>query len=450
VRMLRGQMVRDLDVLAVVVGENSLSALVFDAPETAAKNLASLRQEPQVRWAILYDRAGQPFARYARDAEQQPREPAASGEGVFLDVSPLGLGSVEVVRGLALDGEPVGRIYLHARTDLLAAQLKRHARWVGVLMILTLGAALFFAARLQRRIAEPILTLAAGARTVSEGGDYSLRVRAPEADDEIAVLFRGFNAMLEQIEDRTAALRESNARLQHLAKEISLVEEREKKRLAGELHDSPMQKLALAQLQIASAAKHRDAESDQVLATGLALLREALQELRTLQFELSPPVLYQEGLAAALEWLATQTAQRCGCELGFIETGTAAPVDQELAVVLFHCARELVYNLAKHSGSSRGGLELHHGSDDLCIVVRDEGRGFAPDRVGPREDAQGGYGLYSVRERLALWGGSLAIDSDGSGTRATIRVPLQPSVAQADGAPQARQQEGSSGGGART
>ena len=63
VRMLRGQMVRDLDVLAVVVGENSLSALVFDAPETAAKNLASLRQEPQVRWAILYDRDGRPFAR---------------------------------------------------------------------------------------------------------------------------------------------------------------------------------------------------------------------------------------------------------------------------------------------------------------------------------------------------------------------------------------------------
>ena len=450
VRMLRGPMVRDLDVLAVVVGENSLSALVFDAPETAAKNLASLRQEPQVRWAILYDRAGQPFARYARDAGEQPHGPAGAGEGVFLDVSLLGLGSVEIVRGLALDGEPVGRIYLHARTDLLAAQLKRHAGWVGLLMILTLGAALFFAARLQRRIAEPILTLAAGARTVSEGGDYSLRVRPPDADDEIAVLFHGFNAMLEQIEDRTAKLRESNARLQRLAKEISLVEEREKRRLAGELHDSPMQKLALAQLQIASAAKHRDAESDQVLATGLALLRDALQELRTLQFELSPPVLYQEGLAAALEWLSAQTAQRCGCELTFVETGTVAPVGQELAVVLFHCARELVYNLAKHSGASRGGLELHHGDDALRIVVSDEGSGIAADRVGPREDAQGGYGLYSVRERLALWGGSLAIDSDGSGTRATIRVPLKTSVAQADGAPQAGQQEASIGGGART
>lgn len=428
VRMLRGQMVRDLDVLAVVVGENSLSALVFDAPETAAKNLASLRQEPQVRWAILYDRAGQPFARYARDPGQHPHDPAGQGEGVFLDVSPLGLGSVEIVRRLELDGETVGRIFIHARTDVLAEQLARHAWWVGLLLILTLAAALLFAARLQRRISEPMLRLAASARTVSSGGDYSLRVRPPETEDEIAVLFRGFNAMLEQIEKRTAELREANARLQQLAKEISLVEEREKKRLAGELHDSPMQKLALAQLQIASAARHRDAESDQVLATGVDLLRDALQELRTLQFELSPPVLYQEGLGAALRWLATQTAQRCGCELRFIETGTAAPVDQELAVVLFYCARELVYNLAKHSGSSRGGLGLHHGSDDLRIVVSDEGRGFAADRIGPREDAQGGYGLYSVRERLALWGGTLAIDSDASGTRATIVVPREGSA----------------------
>jgi signal transduction histidine kinase len=424
VRMLRGQMVRDLEVLAVVVGDNSLSALVFDAPETAAKNLASLRQEPQVRWAILYDRAGRPFARYARDPGEQPHGPAGAGEGVFLDVSLLGLGSVEIVRGLALDGEPVGRIYLHARTDLLAAQLKRHAGWVGLLMILTLGAALFFAARLQRRIAEPILTLAASARNVSTGGDYSLRVAPPESGDEIAALFHGFNAMLEQIEQRAAALRDANARLQQLAREICLVEEREKKRLAGELHDSPMQKLALAQLQIASAARNRDAESEQVLATGVDLLRDALQELRTLQFELSPPVLYQEGLGAALRWLAGQTERRFGLELPFVETGVTAPVGQDLAVVLFHCARELVYNLVKHSGASRGRLELHHEGNALRIAVSDEGRGFAADRNGPREDGQGGYGLYSVRERLALWGGDLSLDSDGSGTRATVRVPL--------------------------
>jgi len=426
VRMLRGQMVRDLGVLSAVVGENSLSALVFDAPQTAEKNLRSLRQEPQIRWAILYDRDGRHFARYVRDPGQHPHEPVASGTGVFLDVSVLGLGSVEIVRDLGLDGEPVGRIFIHARTDVLADQLARHAWRVGLLLILTLAAALLVAARLQRRISEPILRLAASARTVSRGGDYSLRVRPTESDDEIAVLFRGFNAMLEQIETRTAELREANARLQHLAKEISLVEERERKRLAGELHDSPMQKLALAQPQVASAARHRDAESDQVLATGVELLREALQELRTLQFELSPPLLYQEGLGAALRWLAAQTAQRFGLELPFVEVGAPAPIGQDLVVLLFQCTRELVHNLVKHSGASRGQLELHHLGDALRIVVSDDGRGIVAEGIAPREAGEGGYGLYSVRERLGLWDGTLTIDSDESGTRATVQVPLAP------------------------
>ena len=117
-----------------------------------------------------------------------------------------------------------------------------------------------------------------------------------------------------------------------MAKEMCLVGEREKRRLAGELHDSPMQKLALAQLQIAAAARRRGAESDHGFEVGLELLRDALQELRTLQFELSPRVLYEEGLSTALRWLVDQTAQRFGVELTFVESGQPSRLAQELAL----------------------------------------------------------------------------------------------------------------------
>jgi len=125
-----------------------------------------------------------------------------------------------------------------------------------------------------------------------------------------------------------------------MAKEMCLVGEREKRRLAGELHDSPMQKLALAQLQIAAAARRRGAESDHGFEVGLELLRDALQELRTLQFELSPRVLYEEGLSTALRWLVDQTAQRFGVELTFVESGQPSRLAQELALILFPCVRE--------------------------------------------------------------------------------------------------------------
>lgn len=237
---------------------------------------------------------------------------------------------------------------------------------------------------------------------------------------------RRFSRDLESVlAERTRALHEANAELQRLAREICLVEEHEKKRLATELHDSPMQKMALALLQIGSAAKRRDAESDQALEVGLELLRDALQELRTLQFDLSPPVLHQEGLGAALRWLAGQTARRFGLELSFAESGTPLPITPELTVILFQCARELVHNVVKHAGASRGRLEVRWDDGVVRIVVSDDGTGLAPDALRRRADGQGGFGLYSMRERLGLWGGSLAIESDSSGTRATLRVVVE-------------------------
>jgi uncharacterized membrane protein affecting hemolysin expression len=200
--MLRGHMVRDLEVLSVVVGDNCLSSLVFDAPETAEKNLASLRREPQIRYAVLYDARGQPFAQYRRDAQVKPRDPAEPGQGVFLHASLLGLGTVEVVRELRLDGQLVGRIFIHARTDQLAAQLRRYVGMVGLLFLGTLTASLLLAVRLHRRVSDPILLLAAKTREISEGGSYALQVSPPSSDDEIEDLYRGFIAMLGQIEGR--------------------------------------------------------------------------------------------------------------------------------------------------------------------------------------------------------------------------------------------------------
>jgi two-component system sensor histidine kinase/response regulator len=225
--------------------------------------------------------------------------------------------------------------------------------------------------------------------------------------------------------ERTRELRQANVLLRRLATEISLVEERERKRLAGELHDSPMQKLALAQAQVASAAKHRDAESDRMLEVGLELMRDAIQELRTLQFELSPPVLYQEGLSSALRWLASHMKQRFGHDLAFVESGPMPRLDRKTEVILFQCARELVYNLLKHSGAARGELKLGCRGNVVALSVSDNGRGFTPDAARADSPGSGGYGLFGVRERLKLWGGGLDLESDASGARVTVRVPLE-------------------------
>ncbi len=435
VQMLRAQMLRDLEVLSVVVGENCLSALVFDAPETAEKNLASLRRERQIRYAVLYGADGRPFASYRRDVGQPVQDPLGTADGVLPDRSLLGLGSVEVQQELSLDGRPIGRIFIYARTDELNAQLRQYVGVVALLLLVTLAASLLFALRLQRRVSDPILHLAAKTREISQLGDYGLRVSEPDSDDEIAGLFRGFNVMLAEIQRRDAALAahaealdRANAQLRGLAIEIGLVQERERKRLAAELHDSAMQKLAVAQIQIAAAADAAGQEGpvsvDERVLVGLDLIREALAELREIQFELSPPALYLGGVPRALESLAAHTSARLGVAIAFVQSGDVRDLPLDRAVVLYQCARELVYNLIKHAQASRGRIRLRSLGDTLELEVEDNGIGFRPDAPSLGVDAAGGYGLHSIRERLALLGGSLRIEFAAPGTRAIIRLPL--------------------------
>ena len=262
---------------------------------------------------------------------------------------------------------------------------------------------------------------AGGADYVKKPFDAQVLLARVRAHVELGVLSRTLERALAE---RTQELRDANARLRQLTLEVSLIEEREKKRLAGELHDSPMQKLALAQMQIASAAQRRDHESDALLESGLELMREALGELRSLQFELSPPCLYQEGLAPALEWLASHATRRFGVAFSVALPRMLPTLDRNLAIVLFQCVRELIYNVARHTRASAGRIECEVRDNAVRLVISDNGQGFPPDATTRQPGVGGGYGLFGVRERLALLGGDLAIESDAAGARVSLWAPL--------------------------
>jgi len=229
----------------------------------------------------------------------------------------------------------------------------------------------------------------------------------------------------ETLTERTRELHQANRQLRRLAREMTLVEEREKRRLAGDLHDSPMQKLALAQMRIESACP--SANIDNNTSSGLELLREALQELRLLQFELSPPILYQSGLAAALKWLATHATKRWEVEFSFSNPGSMPKLKQEFSIVLFQFARELVTNVVKHSAATRGEIRLEHQASKIFLTVADNGRGFASSPTADTSQRYDGFGLFSLRERVNLLGGKLRINSGRGGSRARIKVPITPS-----------------------
>jgi PAS domain S-box-containing protein len=202
----------------------------------------------------------------------------------------------------------------------------------------------------------------------------------------------------------------------------SRIQERERHQLATELHDSPMQKLALAQLQISAAIKEADSKPARQLASGLGLMREVLEELRTLQFELSPPMLYREGLGDSLQWLAAYISEQSNISIAYKNNAASVAIPPDRSSLLFRCVQELVYNLVKHANAKSGEIVLAYENDHVIVTVRDDGHGFR--KLEPRDHQQGGSGLSSIEERLALVDGAMTIDSSTAGTIIALRIPL--------------------------
>jgi len=133
-----------------------------------------------------------------------------------------------------------------------------------------------------------------------------------------------------------------------------LAAERERRQLADHLHDSAIQQLTLARLLLDRSGANEVLPAERVRD----LLHGALAELRSLVFELSPPVLYRAGLFPALESLADRMAERWGLDIESGLVGTLPPLSEDLKVTLFQGARELLTNVGKHAQARTARLTL--------------------------------------------------------------------------------------------
>jgi signal transduction histidine kinase len=247
------------------------------------------------------------------------------------------------------------------------------------------------------------------------------RKRAEEA-------LRRLNGELEQrVLDRTRDLVASNHRLQALASELTLAEQRERKRLASELHDYLAQILALARIkmsQLRQKVTTQPPASQQLVAEIDSLLEKAGEYTRSLMAKLNPPVLDELGLPSALTWLAKQMPLHgLMVDVRLSQEQVHLPDDQ--AVLLFQSVRELLINVAKHAGTDRAMVSLNVDPDkELRIEVEDRGRGFDSTAMDTKS-ANGHFGLFSVRERMQAMGGRLEVQSrPGHGTTITMMLPL--------------------------
>ncbi|MCD6302423.1 MAG: PAS domain-containing protein, partial [Anaerolineae bacterium] len=213
--------------------------------------------------------------------------------------------------------------------------------------------------------------------------------------------------------------------LQSLASELSLAEERERRRIALWLHDQIGQTLAISRIKLGSLQESLPStESCEVINEVRLLIEQTIQSVRSLTFELSPPILYELGLEAALEWLTEKFQDQHGIQFEFEDDFKPKPLENDIRVLLFQAVRELLVNVAKHSQAHKTKVSIGSDGDYVRIKVEDDGIGLELSKVGPPWDKACGFGLFSIRERLIPLGGDLEIKSEaGRGTRITLRAP---------------------------
>jgi PAS domain S-box-containing protein len=223
-------------------------------------------------------------------------------------------------------------------------------------------------------------------------------------------------------------LLEYQEQLRLMASELSLAEERERRRIATELHDRIGQNLALSMLRLDNLRK---SVSSGALAAPLGeisnLLEKTIQDTRSLTLDLSSPILYRFGFERTIaDWLMQEVQKRHGIKSEFEDDGRPKPLEEDICVLLFQVTRELLINVVKHAQAHVVKVSVRRKGGEIETIVEDDGIGLDLSEIESVMPSKGKFGLFSIRERLNYLGGNIKIESEsGHGTRVILTAPLK-------------------------
>lgn len=214
--------------------------------------------------------------------------------------------------------------------------------------------------------------------------------------------------------------------LRSLAAEIALAEERERRRVATQLHDTVVQFLAFAKIKLGLLQQRTmQPEVQETLQEVEDLLQDALSRSRSVMYELSASSLYEIGFEVALSHLTDQFGKQHNLDVSFSQDAQPKPLAMDLQITLFQALRELLMNITQHAQSRLARVSLVRREDLIELSVSDNGVGFDPEELAERSARQGGFGLFSIRERLRHFGGTMELESaPNQGTKVTLTVPV--------------------------
>ncbi len=229
-------------------------------------------------------------------------------------------------------------------------------------------------------------------------------------------------ALNETLEERVT---ERTQQVVELASALTLAEQRERQRIAGILHDHLQQMLYALLFRTQLFQQSTPEQQLALMPQFRELVQDAISTTRTLTVDLSPPILAGEGLVEAISWLAEQMREIHHLDIKLTVLEKPPTLKEEMRILIFQLVRELMFNVVKHAGVSQAQVAIGHAASNLYITVADQGKGFDADSAYDNTESESGWGLFSIRERLSLFGGQLKVESTPQqGSRVTILFPL--------------------------
>jgi signal transduction histidine kinase len=280
--------------------------------------------------------------------------------------------------------------------------------------VCSLALAVLFAWGAARSIRQPVLRLTRAAERLA-GGELQQPIRQT-GEDEIGRL----SLTLEKLRQAL----EGDERRSRLLKRIISAQEDERRRIARELHDETTQQLTALALQLEMATQAHPSTTN-ALGGARALVGSMIDDLHRVIYDLRPAMLDDLGLLPAIQWFADRHLASRGVAVHYEFPETMPELAPEARTALYRAAQEAVTNIARHARADSVMIACTVNRESVVIEIEDDGVGFEPLRLSRPLESGEGLGLLGMRERLALLGGTCAVESErGGGTRVIITLPL--------------------------
>jgi PAS domain S-box-containing protein len=271
------------------------------------------------------------------------------------------------------------------------------------------------------------------ARDVTERKRVEQTLR--ESEERLRTLAEGLETQVRfrtrELEQRNSEVLQQSEQLRDLSNRMLQSQDDERRHIARELHDSAGQIVAALGMSLTTISQH--GRKDPVLAEASQDCQELVQqlskEIRTMSYLLHPPLLEENGLSGALRWYVSGLAERSGLDIRLTIPENFERLPDELELVMFRLVQECLTNIHRHSGSKNAAIRIASEDNGIYLEVHDEGKGIPAEKLAQIQSQGAGVGIRGMRERVRHLQGDMNIESNGSGTRISVRFPAPSSSA---------------------